>query len=83
MHAQTKLCKKQSYHSERLIWYEQMEKAKGVPPWEKLRAYNCVCVPREKRWNFAKKLFVHDSVGNRNARSPTGDEEKKIGKNDL
>lgn len=40
-----------------------------------------VCVLREKRWNFVKKLFVHDSVGNRNACSPVGD--KKTDKKDL
>lgn len=47
-------------------------------PHGKLRARACnrVCVPREKRWNFTKKLFVHDSAGNRNARSSARDEKK-------
>lgn len=60
---ETKLHRKQSYR-ERLIWDER-KSWRG--PMGRFRSRNCVCVTREKRWNFAKKLLVHDSLDNRNA----------------
>lgn len=49
-------------------------------PRETSRAHACnrVCVPREKRWNFTKKLFVHDSAGNGNARSPVRAKKRRV-----